>query len=157
MAEGKLLLSSWKFRGTLDSGVVRLYTLEILHCLKFLHGFGIMYCDLKCKNVLLKPNGNVKWSISELQKDWRTWKEIGTWQHFPGNLLQELFCGWPRRFWEMKDWILLNIFDPWGTLLLIWRQGGLYGVTKFWIYWIYWQLLAAMRSLGFLDTSQKRA
>ncbi|KAJ0091160.1 hypothetical protein Patl1_14284 [Pistacia atlantica] len=60
MTEGSLSDVAEKFGGTLDSEVVRLYTREILHGLKFLHGNGIVHCDLKCKNVLLKSNGNVK-------------------------------------------------------------------------------------------------
>ncbi|KAK4749987.1 hypothetical protein SAY87_027436 [Trapa incisa] len=49
-----------KFGGSLDEEVIRLYTRQILHGLHYLHSKGIVHCDLKCKNVLLASDGNVK-------------------------------------------------------------------------------------------------
>lgn len=49
-----------KFGGTLDEEVIRVYNKEILHGLCYLHNNGIVHCDLKCKNVLLASDGNVK-------------------------------------------------------------------------------------------------
>ncbi|KAK1549956.1 hypothetical protein Q3G72_011192 [Acer saccharum] len=60
MAGGSLSDVAEKFGGALDSEVIRLYTREILHGLKYLHENGIVHCDLKCKNVLLGSNGNIK-------------------------------------------------------------------------------------------------
>lgn len=54
MAGGSLLDVAEKFGGTLDAGVIRLYTKEILH------GNGILHCDLKCNNVLLGSHEDVK-------------------------------------------------------------------------------------------------
>ncbi|KAL5789346.1 hypothetical protein ACOSQ2_004234 [Xanthoceras sorbifolium] len=60
MAGGSLSDVAEKFGGALDSGVIKLYTREILHGLKYLHENGIAHCDLKCKNVLLGSNGDIK-------------------------------------------------------------------------------------------------
>ncbi|ESW20579.1 hypothetical protein PHAVU_006G220800 [Phaseolus vulgaris] len=60
MAGGSLADVALKFGGSLDEEVVRVYTREILHGLNYLHLHGIAHCDLKCKNVLLGPPGNVK-------------------------------------------------------------------------------------------------
>ncbi|KAK2993060.1 hypothetical protein RJ640_024934 [Escallonia rubra] len=60
MAGGSLADVAEKFGGTLDEGVIRLYTREILHGLKYLHKNGIVHSDLKCKNVLLGLSGNIK-------------------------------------------------------------------------------------------------
>ncbi|XP_027931849.1 mitogen-activated protein kinase kinase kinase NPK1-like [Vigna unguiculata] len=60
MAGGSLADVAHKFGGSLDEEVVRVYTREILHGLNHLHLHGIVHCDLKCKNVLLDPQGNVK-------------------------------------------------------------------------------------------------
>ena len=60
MAGGNLSDMSEKFGGKLDERVVRLYTREILQGLKYLHENGIVHCDLKCKNVLVSPSGDVK-------------------------------------------------------------------------------------------------
>ncbi|GER29237.1 protein kinase [Striga asiatica] len=53
---GSLSDLSRKFGGTLDEKLIRLYTREILHGLKYLHDNGIVHSDIKCKNVLLNPN-----------------------------------------------------------------------------------------------------
>ncbi|KAK3037730.1 hypothetical protein RJ639_031101 [Escallonia herrerae] len=60
MAGGSLADVAEKFGGALDEGVIRLYTREILHGLKYLHKNGIVHSDLKCKNVLLGLSGNIK-------------------------------------------------------------------------------------------------
>lgn len=60
MAGGSLSDVSQIFGGALEEEVVRLYTREILHGLKYLHENGIVHCDLKCKNVLVGSSGNVK-------------------------------------------------------------------------------------------------
>ncbi|CAJ1963800.1 unnamed protein product [Sphenostylis stenocarpa] len=60
MAGGSLADVAHKFGGSLDEEVVRVYTREILHGLNHLHQHGIVHCDLKCRNVLLGPSGNVK-------------------------------------------------------------------------------------------------
>ncbi|XVE48522.1 hypothetical protein DITRI_Ditri01bG0008600 [Diplodiscus trichospermus] len=60
MAGGSLSDVAEKFGGALDENVIRLYTREILHGLKYLHENGIVHCDLKCKNVLLGSSGNIK-------------------------------------------------------------------------------------------------
>ncbi|XP_054803859.1 mitogen-activated protein kinase kinase kinase 17-like [Prosopis cineraria] len=60
MAGGSLADIAEKFGGSLQEDVVRLYTKEILKGLKYLHGNGIVHCDLKCKNVLLGSSGDIK-------------------------------------------------------------------------------------------------
>ncbi|KAM1730031.1 hypothetical protein ACFX11_020502 [Malus domestica] len=60
MAGGSLSDVSQIFGGALEEEVVRLYTREIVHGLKYLHESGIVHCDLKGKNVLLGSSGNVK-------------------------------------------------------------------------------------------------
>ncbi|KAL6178944.1 hypothetical protein ACLB2K_050461 [Fragaria x ananassa] len=60
MAGGSLSDVAQIFGGAFDEDVVRLYSREILHGLKYLHENGIVHCDLKCKNVLLSSSGNVK-------------------------------------------------------------------------------------------------
>ncbi|XXG60571.1 hypothetical protein AAC387_Pa04g2440 [Persea americana] len=61
MAGGSLSDLSKKFGGSgLDESVIRSYTRDILHGLAYLHGKGIVHCDLKCKNVLMGASGNVK-------------------------------------------------------------------------------------------------
>ncbi|XP_050379298.1 mitogen-activated protein kinase kinase kinase 17-like [Argentina anserina] len=60
MAGGSLSDVAQIFAGAFDEDVVRLYSREILHGLKYLHKKGIVHCDLKCKNVLLSSSGNVK-------------------------------------------------------------------------------------------------
>lgn len=60
MAGGSLSDVAEKFGGVLEEEVIRLYTREILHGLKYLHENGIVHCDIKCKNVLLGSSGNVK-------------------------------------------------------------------------------------------------
>ncbi|KAM1135558.1 hypothetical protein ACFX19_045238 [Malus domestica] len=60
MAGGSLSDVMQIFGGALEEEVVRLYTREILHGLKYLHESGIVHCDLKCSNVLLGSSGNVK-------------------------------------------------------------------------------------------------
>ncbi|OWM79311.1 mitogen-activated protein kinase kinase kinase 17-like [Punica granatum] len=60
VAGGSLWEVVEKFGGSLDEEVVRVYTREILHGLDYLHRNGIVHCDLKCKNVLLDSDGNVK-------------------------------------------------------------------------------------------------
>ncbi|KAK4271060.1 hypothetical protein QN277_019808 [Acacia crassicarpa] len=60
MAGGSLADITEKFGGSLQEDVIRLYTQEILKGLNFLHGNGIVHCDLKCKNVLLGSCGDIK-------------------------------------------------------------------------------------------------
>ncbi|VFQ81753.1 unnamed protein product [Cuscuta campestris] len=60
MAGGSLADVMGQFGGRLDETVIRLYTREILLGLEYLHGNGIVHCDLKCKNVLLGSSGEVK-------------------------------------------------------------------------------------------------
>ncbi|KVH87384.1 mitogen-activated protein kinase kinase kinase 17-like [Cynara cardunculus var. scolymus] len=60
MAAGSLGDVAEKLGGKLDEGVIRVYTQEILKGLKYLHDNGIVHGDLKCQNVLLGSNGNVK-------------------------------------------------------------------------------------------------
>lgn len=60
MPGGSLSDVAEKFGGALDEEVIRLYTREILCGLKYIHGEGIVHCDLKCKNLLLGSTGNVK-------------------------------------------------------------------------------------------------
>jgi serine/threonine protein kinase len=60
MAGGSLSDVAEKFGGVLEEEVIRLYTREILHGLKYLHENGIVHCDIKCKNVLLCSSGNIK-------------------------------------------------------------------------------------------------
>ncbi|KAF6159695.1 hypothetical protein GIB67_029953 [Kingdonia uniflora] len=60
MAGGSLSDVASKFGGSLDESVIRLYVREILKGLEYIHGNGIVHCDLKCKNVLLGSNGNIK-------------------------------------------------------------------------------------------------
>lgn len=60
MAGGSLSDVAQIFGGAFDEEVIRLYSREILHGLKYLHENGIVHCDLKCKNVLLSSSGNVK-------------------------------------------------------------------------------------------------
>ncbi|KAL3843643.1 hypothetical protein ACJIZ3_001046 [Penstemon smallii] len=60
MAGGSLSDVAQKFGGALDEKVIRLYTREILHGLKYLHKNGIVHSDVKCKNVLLGLSGTVK-------------------------------------------------------------------------------------------------
>lgn len=60
MAGGSLSDVAEKFGGNLDEKVIRLYSKEILLGLQYIHNNGIVHCDLKCKNVLLGSNGNVK-------------------------------------------------------------------------------------------------
>ncbi|CAA0824770.1 mitogen-activated protein kinase kinase kinase 15 [Striga hermonthica] len=57
---GSLSDLSRKFGGTLDEKLIRLYTREILHGLKYLHDNGIVHADIKCKNVFLNPLGEIK-------------------------------------------------------------------------------------------------
>ncbi|KAI4367415.1 hypothetical protein MLD38_023154 [Melastoma candidum] len=60
MAGGSLADIAEKFGGSLDEDIIRLFTREILHGLKYLHGNGIVHCDIKGKNVLLCSSGNIK-------------------------------------------------------------------------------------------------
>ncbi|KAL2342280.1 hypothetical protein Fmac_010220 [Flemingia macrophylla] len=60
MEGGNLSDVAQRFGGSLEEGVIRVYTREILHGLKHLHKNGIVHCDLKCKNVLLGSSGNIK-------------------------------------------------------------------------------------------------
>lgn len=60
VAGGSLWDVAEKFGGTLNEEVIRAYTREILYGLRYLHRNGIIHCDLKCKNVLLGSDGNVK-------------------------------------------------------------------------------------------------
>ncbi|KAJ4717562.1 Pkinase domain-containing protein [Melia azedarach] len=83
MAGGTLSNVAENF-GVLDAEVIRLYTREILHGLKYLHENGNVHCDLKCKNVLLGLNGNVKLAdfgcarrINDSKKGRNFWQSIG--------------------------------------------------------------------------------
>ncbi|XP_074275060.1 mitogen-activated protein kinase kinase kinase 17-like [Silene latifolia] len=49
-----------KFGGNLFEGVIRSYTRQLLLGLDYLHKNGIVHCDIKCKNILLDSQGNVK-------------------------------------------------------------------------------------------------
>ncbi|XP_010246145.1 PREDICTED: mitogen-activated protein kinase kinase kinase NPK1-like [Nelumbo nucifera] len=60
MAGGSLADLAQKFGGALDETVIQVYTREILQGLSYLHRRGIVHNDLKCKNVLLGPTGNIK-------------------------------------------------------------------------------------------------
>ncbi|KAM7264099.1 hypothetical protein ACFE04_001782 [Oxalis oulophora] len=60
MAGGSLSDVTETFGGSLNEEVIQLYTREILMGLKYLQENGIVHCDLKCKNVLLRSSGNVK-------------------------------------------------------------------------------------------------
>ena len=46
--------------GSLDEGVAKLYAMEILYALKFLHNKGIIHRDLKPDNILVSSTGRLK-------------------------------------------------------------------------------------------------
>ncbi|XP_051145925.1 mitogen-activated protein kinase kinase kinase 18-like [Andrographis paniculata] len=60
MAGGSLSDVVQNFGGMLDERLIRLYTRGILRGLEYLHGNGIVHCDIKCKNVLVAASGAVK-------------------------------------------------------------------------------------------------
>ncbi|KAH7388251.1 hypothetical protein KP509_16G066100 [Ceratopteris richardii] len=57
MAGGSLADLMKKFGGSLDEGLIKVYTRGIVEGLAYLHGQGIVHCDIKGKNVLIGSTG----------------------------------------------------------------------------------------------------
>ena len=87
MAGGSLSDICEKFGNVLDESVVRLYTKEILLGLDYLHQNGIVHCDLKCNNVLLGSNGNIKLADFGCAKRLADNRENVSWQTICGTPL----------------------------------------------------------------------
>lgn len=54
--------------GPLDEKIVRIYTIQILEGLKYLHSKGIVHNDLKCSNVLVDNDATIKLSDFGISK-----------------------------------------------------------------------------------------
>ncbi|KAL7339601.1 kinase-like domain-containing protein [Rhodotorula toruloides] len=61
-AEGGSLEKTIKQYGQLPESLVAAYVLKMLEGLAYLHGEGVVHCDLKAANVLSTKNGNIKLS-----------------------------------------------------------------------------------------------
>lgn len=57
MAGGSLADLMKKFGGQLDEALIRVYTRGILEGLDYLHGQGVVHCDIKGKNILIGSSG----------------------------------------------------------------------------------------------------
>lgn len=60
MAGGSLSNIMETFGGLLDEKVIKLYTKKVLQGLNYIHSNGIVHCDLKCENVLVGSDGEIK-------------------------------------------------------------------------------------------------
>lgn len=60
MGGGSLFNLVDKFEGLLFEGVIWFYIREIFKGLNYLYENGIVYCDIKCKNIFLDLCGNFK-------------------------------------------------------------------------------------------------
>ncbi|KDP42471.1 hypothetical protein JCGZ_00268 [Jatropha curcas] len=84
MSKGSVSDVAETYGRKLDEGIVRLYTKEILHGLKYIHEQNIVHCDIKCKNVLIDSSGNVKLAdfgcakrVNNLEKNGNLLQDIG--------------------------------------------------------------------------------
>jgi serine/threonine protein kinase len=60
--ENGSLLTTLKSFGTFPEKLVATYVVKILEGLNYLHGEGVVHCDLKAANILTTKNGNIKLS-----------------------------------------------------------------------------------------------
>ncbi|CAH9130761.1 unnamed protein product [Cuscuta epithymum] len=100
MAGGSLADVMDQFGGKFDETVIRLYTREILFGLKYLHGNGIVHCDLKCKNILLGSSGELK--LADFGLSQRTTRDSLRFPPFLGG--RESLC-FPRFFGGSPLWM----------------------------------------------------